>query len=357
MRSCKHSVKIPSVFGSSKQLSELLSLRSDMSAKKPTIIGLYGISGSGKPYLLNQLKSDADLKNQKFRFYDGSELLYAVTPGGLLGFHQLSPTAKVKARKDALAKVFRESQDRGETAVITGHYLFWGSAKNTRSVIAGIDKDWETDSHIIYLNTDPDLVARQIGTDTKRDRSVTAVEELRQWQDEERNALRKICHSHGILFTTLASNASSANSVTTLKLKTLLKDFTQHTENLNLLAIDDALNHALGAQNTLEKVLVLDADKTLAPHDTGAMFRTQLASHADYATDPLTAMFKLCGYSYASFRQATLLYEETSAEFDTVCNEVADKVELYPGMEALLARVAKEEHVGAVIVTCGLRAI
>jgi uridine kinase len=33
---------------------------------KPTIIGLYGISGSGKTYLLKKLKQDSSLKDHGF---------------------------------------------------------------------------------------------------------------------------------------------------------------------------------------------------------------------------------------------------------------------------------------------------
>jgi uridine kinase len=39
-------------------------------SNKPTMIGLYGISGCGKSYLLNKLK--AQLPDDKFAFYDGS---------------------------------------------------------------------------------------------------------------------------------------------------------------------------------------------------------------------------------------------------------------------------------------------
>lgn len=49
---------------------------------KPTIIGLYAISGSGKSHLLNKLQIDPALAS--FAFYDGSEMLDRVTPGGSL---------------------------------------------------------------------------------------------------------------------------------------------------------------------------------------------------------------------------------------------------------------------------------
>ena len=56
---------------------------------KPTVIGLYGIFGSGKSYLLNQLKKDTTLQDQRFAFYDGFELINQVTPDGLDVFKKL----------------------------------------------------------------------------------------------------------------------------------------------------------------------------------------------------------------------------------------------------------------------------
>lgn len=102
-----------------------------------------------------------------------------------------------------------------------------------------------------------------------------------------------------------------------------------------------------------ETVLLLDADWTLAPHDTGAMFWNCLTSHPDFADDPLKELFKKMGYSYASFRQAALYYEEVADVFDTVCNEVAASVEMYPEMQQLLACAAGEPHIRAIVVTCG----
>jgi hypothetical protein len=77
-----------------------------------------------------------------------------------------------------------------------------------------------TYTRIIYLNTDPGKVARRVETDTQRKRFVTSVEDLQEWLDQER----------GIFFTTLLSNTSSPAHITTVKLKKMLKDFKQPTE-------------------------------------------------------------------------------------------------------------------------------
>ena len=65
------------------------------------------------------------------------------------------------------------------------------------------------------------------------------------------------------------------------------------------------------------------------------------------------------GYSYSAFRQATLLYEEVAndQEFDVLCQEVAMAVTMYPEFVSLLRMAAEQEHIGALVVTCGLRRV
>jgi uracil phosphoribosyltransferase len=54
-----------------------------------------------------------------------------------------------------------------------------------------------------------------------------------------------------------------------------------------------------------------------------------------------------------------LLYEEAAddQQFDAICQDVASAVTMHPEFVALLKQVAEQDHVGAVIVTCGLRQV
>ena len=49
---------------------------------KAVVVGLYGIPGSGKTFLLNQLKQE--LGQMHFAFYEGSEMIATVVPRELL---------------------------------------------------------------------------------------------------------------------------------------------------------------------------------------------------------------------------------------------------------------------------------
>jgi uracil phosphoribosyltransferase/phosphoserine phosphatase/adenylate kinase len=320
---------------------------------KPTIIGLYGISGSGKSHILQQLRNDTSLEEKRFVFYDGSELLDQATPGGLEGFKRLDQTTKKIYIETALDLVSRTCLARKETAVIAGHYIFWMPEQ-----IVGIERDWKTYTHMVYLNTDPALIAQRIKADTTKTRNVIDEDDLRAWQGKEKIELRKICRERDILFTTVTENASSMVGSTVAKVKVLLMEFQQHTEAKNLLAAEQALEEAMIGQENLDKVLLFDADKTLAAQDTGILFWDMINSTTkNKSMHPLKALFGTQGYSYASFRQATLLYEEEADQFDDICDRVASTIEMYPEMIDLLRRVAKEPHVAAVVVTCGLRLV
>ncbi|KAF2832348.1 hypothetical protein CC86DRAFT_340779 [Ophiobolus disseminans] len=323
---------------------------------KPTIIGLYGISGCGKSYLLKELNKDDALKEQHFTFHDGSELIASVTPGGLETFKQLIEADQKVYIAAALNKVSKGCQDRQETAVITGHHLFWNPEKEEKARVVSTEKDWKIYTHIVYLNVEPGLVAKRGKDDTSRTRPDLSVADLTEWQNAERTSLRRACRENKVLYTSIDVHTGSDDNIILLRLKNMLKDFRQHTEAANISAIDAALETALHNQDGLEKVLLLDGDKTLAPCDTGSMFWKVLKAN-ETNPDPLKELFTGQGYSYASFRQATLLYEEKASIFDVVCDDVADEVEMYPEMIALLDRVAKETHTRAVVVTCGLRRV
>jgi uracil phosphoribosyltransferase/phosphoserine phosphatase len=319
---------------------------------KPTIMGLYGISSCGKSYLLNKLK--AQLAHNTFAFYNGSTLINSVVPGGLLKFKKASLAQQTAYHKLALSKAVNDCQKAGKAGVVTGHYMFWPLAGFQNRI--GTVKDWETYTHIVYLNVDADIVARRRKDDDIRVREEMPAEHLRQWRDTELEELRALCCKHGILFTTITEDASTTPGNSSLeRLAALLTDFRNYDEATNTDAVMYALDTALENRAQLEMVLVLDADKTLAPQDIGLMFWQEVSPASSEC--PLSAILKTQGYTYGSFRQAMLLYEERADEFEDMCDKVASKVEMYPEMIELLNRVATASHAAALVVTCGLRRV
>lgn len=73
---------------------------------KPVIIGLYGLPGAGKTFWLDKLKTV--LGNDDFAFYDGSDIIAAVTPGGLEAFQDLMQEVQSRCRERAIARIKQE---------------------------------------------------------------------------------------------------------------------------------------------------------------------------------------------------------------------------------------------------------
>jgi uracil phosphoribosyltransferase/adenylate kinase len=323
------------------------------SDNKAIVVGLYGVPGSGKTFLLDQLKGE--LGQEYFTFYEGSKMIATVVPGGLEVFQKLEEEKKEYWRRLAIDTIRNESTDNGRVAVVTGHFMFWSEDKEAGQLVC-TRNDLDTFTHILYLDVPAEIVAQRRLSDAERCRPSTPVAHLRRWQQAEKAQLRHLCRNHHILFALVSPRPKLLN-----KVLTLLRDFRLHTEKYNLYHAENRLDEALvTGQGQLETVLVMDADRTLAAEDTGTLFWKRVSS-PQRPTDqgcPLKVLFSSpLGYSYTAFRQATLLYEEIAdgEDFDALCQDVASAVTIHPQFVSLLQLASKQEHVGAVIVTCGLR--
>lgn len=321
---------------------------------KAVVVGLYGVPGSGKTFLMNQLKQEVGQKD--FAFYEGSETIAAVVPGGLEVFHAMEEQEKFKWRQCAIDAIGKSCADSGKVAVVVGHFMFWFDEQEVGQPVY-TQNDLDTFTHILYLDVPAEVVVQRLLNDTERRRPSTSVAHLRKWQQAEKTDLRPLCRHHGILFMVLSQHLTFPS-----KVSMLLRDFWHHTEKYNQIQAETKLEEAVAGQDQLQTVLVLDADRTLAAEDAGPLFweRVSYLRQLVGEGDQLKAIFSShMGYSYTAFRQATLLYEEAAdnQDFDALCEDVASAIVVYPEWISLLKLVAEQDHVGAVVVTCGLRCI
>lgn len=319
--------------------------------KQPVVIGVYGVSGCGKSYLLQELKTK--LGEEQFSFIEGSEVISELVPGGLAEFQDLTEEEKRIYRAVAIDHVGKEGKLNGKATVVAGHYMFWGEGAEERTPVWTL-RDQTTFTHIIYLSVPVHLLLARRTDDLERNRSVVSAADLHQWQETEKNDLRRICGQHGILFAVLPSVPDLSE-----RAADLIKNFGQHTEAENMLLAEKRLDTILkSTPSGLEKMLVIDADRTLSATDTGHLFWEHVGGLPCVSTlkTVLKTIFNTYGYSHTAFRQATLLYQEISAspDFDAICDAVAEATSLYSGMISLLRAVTNTTHVGVIIVTCGL---
>ncbi|KAH7019526.1 uracil phosphoribosyltransferase-domain-containing protein [Ilyonectria destructans] len=296
---------------------------------KPTVIGLYGISGSGKSFLLSHLRQE--LGQVEFAFFEGSDKIASLVSGGLEAFHKLDEQSKSNLRGQAIDAIREESAHSGRVAIVTGHFMFW-----LEEHAAGQPRRLD---------------------DKLKDRTLMPVDLLRKWQEAEICTMRHLCRQHHILFSLISEPKTSIP-----RISTLIRHFRQPmTIESNLARVRARLDGilALSGRDDLETVLVMDGDKTLAAEDTGALFWQTVNQTRPCLgkTCPLQELFSSpLGYSDIAFHQATLLYEEATddEQFGIICDTVASSVVMHPDIISLLRLAADQKHVRALVVTCGL---
>ncbi|KAL4952141.1 uracil phosphoribosyltransferase-domain-containing protein [Aspergillus filifer] len=321
------------------------------STSAPKVLGLYGLPASGKTYSMKKLKEQLD--ESDFQFFEGSETINEVSTGGLEEFKSLDPNLQTQIRELAIARISSTCIKMNKNGIVTGHYMFWDDEKAQQPPAVCTKGDMSTYTHILYLNTPVDVLVKQQEEDTSRKRLNVSAKHLKRWQDAEIEGLRRLCRENGIFFATLYPNLKE-------NLVDLILDFQRHDESHNTSVAELQLDNVLSTRDDkVQTVLFFDADKTLAPVDTGKLFWEELNA-SNGRGDPLSTLFGgPIGYSYTPFRQAMLMYEEATSDddFNTICKAVAAKTTLYPQIFCLLHALKKHRHICPVIVTCGLRRI
>ncbi|PKS13138.1 hypothetical protein jhhlp_000480 [Lomentospora prolificans] len=328
------------------------------SQNKPVVIGIYGISGSGKTYILHQLRRTI---GTDFNLYEGSLVIDKLVPGGLDVFKASEENDQFQWRELAINTIHAECVDANKPGVVSGHFMLWPQEQEMgEKVMTGADLD--VYSHIIYLDIPPTIIDENRRADLERDRPIASVEQLQRWQACEKTALRSLCREHGILFFPLSASLDELAS----KVEHLVVNFKDHSEEANLATAlaraDDAVETS--DKSKVDTILVFDADRTLAPQDTGSLFWKMAAEsrrvNSDLGASALKDLFKSnMGYTYNAFRQSAFLYDEVAEEgqFLSLCNDVSAGVEIHPDLVHLMNQVSDEPNVMALVVTCGLACV
>ncbi|KAF4950098.1 hypothetical protein FGADI_8437 [Fusarium gaditjirri] len=336
-------------------LADLVSRQLDQNPSKPTVIGIYGLPASGKSFILEALRKE--LGETEFTFFEGSEVISSLVPGGLDSFQKLQLTEKAKWRVKAINHLRDEVATSGRIAIVTGHLMFWSEVNDAPYAVYTLE-DLKTFTHIIYLAPNEKTIASHIESDKKKKyRSYMAdltAKDWNYWQRDEFWTLRDLCRQHKILF--ISVNQPSLENVLPL-----VKHFKQLAPaGANLALVKKRLDEIVAMHDTkkLQTFLVFDGDRTLTAEDGGRLLVDEIDENGTGPCD--SALRDLysgpMGYSDEAFHQATLILEEECPDdmFEDRCDTVSAFIPLYTEFLTLLRRITQQKHIGAVVVTCGV---
>lgn len=336
------------------------------SRRRPIIIGIYGVPGSGKTDLLSRMHRKCKPKAPEippmplFKFYDSSDVIARQVPGGLEAFKALGDEEKERTREAAIRAIRDDCMHTSSTGVVAGHYSFWDEGgPEPERVMTRADR--ETYTHIVYLDTPANVILGYRQNDTTRRRQRVSERHLRAWIDLEKSELRRICYDSGILFS--VHRGDGADDVTG-DLVTRVRSWERPgpSNGFAMEALEETLNQRKREKRPPETAIVLDADRTIAPKDSGTLFwKFAAETIPGVQEDTLKAVFgSKLGYSCLAFHQAAICYGDVSRhkdDFHRVCGRVAADITLYPEILAFLREAAKHEHVVVIVATCGLQHI
>ncbi|KAL8670596.1 MAG: hypothetical protein Q9168_004870 [Polycauliona sp. 1 TL-2023] len=319
--------------------------------RKPKVVGIYGVAGCGKTFLVDQLKQT--LSPDLFSFHDGSKVIDIMTPGGLEAFQNMEKSQQLMYRQRAIDGIGKACRDSYQAGIVAGHSMLWSNEEG-KAMPVYTENDLNVYTHILYLDVPAAIVAQRRLEDTAKVRPGLTTAQLDDWRKEEKTELRRLCRDRNILFLALPYPIEME------KVSALLKDFQLHSEGHNFCQARKEIRKCLRATGTEQRiVLAMDADRTLAAEDTGMLFWSAASKRWPFVeAGTLKTLFSgPLSYSYTAFRQATMLYEEVASdqEFEEICQEVSSQVSMYPEIISLLHYMAEQSHVELVVITAGLR--
>ncbi|KAJ2918152.1 hypothetical protein MD484_g2220, partial [Candolleomyces efflorescens] len=323
-------------------------LRTHLLGSKPFIIGLYGVPGCGKSYLLDNLRSTLDPKDCKL--FEGSAVLDSLVPGGLSAFKKLDKGEMTIWRGKAIDAIVEECRREAVVGVVAGHLTFWDEGEEKGAEVWTV-KDQEAYDFIIYLEQPPRLVVERRGQDKERSRPPVTASHIRNWQTAEKDRLMEIHREHRIGFA-----AANCPWDAIEKIKSIV-GVTSLNADKNIVAARRALDQAIiPIEKEVDVVLVFDADRTLAPQDSGSLVDDE-CSKGDVGL--IRLIFSTLDYTYRALEQATALCERyhTDEEFEGLCGSVSQFVEIYADIKELLASAQENPRIKVFVVTCGWRRI
>lgn len=303
-----------------------------------TLIGLYGVSGSGKSSLAAQLS--LKLRAVCVELVEGSELIAKLSPpNGLDTFKTLTKDNQDTIRNNAIRSLNKEND-----TIVMGHFLFMDPNSNIESVWTQADK--ESFTHIVYLNYSAETVFTRRQADTECERQELTCDQLHSWIFTEKKELEMKCLENDIQFICINESSSLDHIVS------IFENILSHSHDSDIENAKAYLRSILSPDMLTKKTYwLVDGDRTLIPTDSAKGF------WHPYEMELVKKNFA-CGYTYKRFRQLAMMYQSIpNDEYSDRCSRAVQLIEDEVHQEWLniLREISKSDDIGVIIVSAGIR--
>lgn len=245
---------------------QMISLKNDTMLAESIVVGVYGIQGVGKTYLLKMIAQE----RIEWSYVDGSELIRDALRKkdmNMDDFRMMSSLEKAVVRKKAIESVKKKS---GLT-LIAGHCSFPSDEVDIDGSVQFNDvfthADGATYDLIIYLEKPIDHVLDQIKNDKHRVRGTYTKDTLQRWVEHEKMVLKTNCREHGIEYREFNfGEAGDHQKLISLIVDEVIVPACKRANQLSELNLVDSVKRTIPAADVY---LLIDGDGTLCAQDSG----------------------------------------------------------------------------------------
>lgn len=322
------------------------------------VVGLYGISGSGKSRALSLLR-DA---RPEWCCLEGTQVIedvLKVRGESLTDFRAMEDATKAQIRKSAIQVI----QERRGMTIVSGHCSFPEDSANKEEILfrnVFSEGDGETYDAILYLDRDVDTIYSQRHQDnecSRRTRPDLHVSILKKWILYEKQILENMCKQHGIYFALIPDTEGSEciDDILSLVAEHVLAPKIANAR----VASEVNLKKVLGTLPSANMYLLIDGDRTLVEQDTGMVFLENMILPSVSNGDPLKQIFQRHpGYNFASFFEVAMYYANImpTQEYQELSARIGrDLIEIQDQWVKFLDNLPADVH--PIIVTSGNREV
>ncbi|WP_455543071.1 ATP-binding protein [Intestinibacter sp.] len=269
-------------------------------------IGIYGVSRSGKSYLIEKVQQSISIKS-----INGSQRLSEIAGVSIEDFKRLDDDKKEFCRKQLINQLKEEFSE--DDLIVDGHYCFRSKNSDNYEIVF-TKEDLDFYDVFLYLDTPSEEILKRFRTSQgfRKDLKITQ-EQIYDWKAFEIEELKKQCRS--VDKDLIIMDDDVDENVEWIKL-ILKKDI----RTSSLAIANEILDNCKRELDKYDKVMLLDCDKTLSVNDSTIDF----FKYIGFDSKMLKQTFNKDRYSLFQFNKVAAKYSSIKRkEYEKICKYIA----------------------------------